>query len=273
MHGPAAPSACRSCRDVSRCGARCERRARAAARRSARSRDRSARRRRSSTCPRRRGRRAASPCRRGCPGWTCAGRTASPGPVTTTRCGSQRMIRAPIETSLSTKNRRLSNIFSKIRIVPRAWVATMTAIEVMSAGNAGHGPSSIFGIAPPRSSRIASSWPGGTWIEVPSISTRSPSRSNTGRIGTRSSEAAPSIVRSPPVMAAMPMKLPTSMWSARDRVLAAAQPLDARDVDHVRADALDLARRARRGSGRGPGRAARTPRSRSSSGRARATRP
>ena len=64
------------------------------------------------------------------------------------------MIRAPIETSLSTKNRRLSNIFSKISTVPRACVATVTAIEVRSAGNAGQGPSSIFGIWPPRSSRI-----------------------------------------------------------------------------------------------------------------------
>ena len=36
------------------------------------------------------------------------------------------------------------------------------------------------------------------------------------------------------------MKLPTSMWSAAIRVLAASEPLDARDVDHVRADALDL---------------------------------
>ena len=36
------------------------------------------------------------------------------GPATTTRCGSQTMIRAPMPTSLSTKNRRLSNIFSKI---------------------------------------------------------------------------------------------------------------------------------------------------------------
>ena len=62
------------------------------------------------------------------------------------------MIRAPIETSLSTKNRRLSNIFSKISTVPRACVATVTAIDVRSAGNAGHGPSSIFGIWPPRSS-------------------------------------------------------------------------------------------------------------------------
>src|SRR6266508_1254829 len=44
------------------------------------------------------------------------------GPDTTARCGSQRMIRAPIPTSLSTKNSRFSYIFSKIITVPRAWV-------------------------------------------------------------------------------------------------------------------------------------------------------
>jgi hypothetical protein len=68
------------------------------------------------------------------------------------------MIRAPIETSLSTKKSLLSNIFSKIRIVPCAWVATVTAIEVRSAGNAGQIPLSIFGTWPPRSSSISSRW-------------------------------------------------------------------------------------------------------------------
>ena len=54
------------------------------------------------------------------------------------------MISAPIEISLSTKNSRFSNIFSKIRTDPSACVASATTIEVRSAGNAGHGPSSIF---------------------------------------------------------------------------------------------------------------------------------
>ena len=65
-------------------------------------------------------------------------------------------------TSLSTKKRRLSNIFSKTSTVPCACVAVTTAIEVRSAGNAGQGPSSIFGIWPPRSSWISSRCPGGT---------------------------------------------------------------------------------------------------------------
>src|SRR5918912_713769 len=62
------------------------------------------------------------------------------GPATTTRCGSQTMIRAPMFTSLSTKKSRLSNIFSNTSTVPRACVATTTAIEVRSAGNAGRAP-------------------------------------------------------------------------------------------------------------------------------------
>ena len=42
------------------------------------------------------------------------------------------MIRAPIDTSLSTKNSRFSNIFSKIRIVPCACVAvTVLVFEKM----------------------------------------------------------------------------------------------------------------------------------------------
>ena len=83
------------------------------------------------------------------------------GPLTTTRCGSQRMMRAPIDTSLSVKNSRLSNIFSKISTVPNDCVATVTAIDVRSAGNAGHGPSSIFAMCPPRSSWTTSCWSGG----------------------------------------------------------------------------------------------------------------
>ena len=78
------------------------------------------------------------------------------GPLTIARWGSQSVIRAPIATSLSVKNRRFSNIFSKIRIVPLACVASARAIDVRSAGNAGQGPSSIFGIASPMSSRTAS---------------------------------------------------------------------------------------------------------------------
>ena len=51
-----------------------------------------------------------------------------------------------METSLSTKNKRFSNIFSWIRTRPSAWVAMASAMLVRSAGNAGQGPSSIFEI-------------------------------------------------------------------------------------------------------------------------------
>src|SRR6266540_1032995 len=135
------------------------------------------------------------------------------GPDTTARCGSQRMIRAPIPTSLSTKNSRFSYIFSKIITVPRAWVAIASAIEVRSAGNAGHGPSSTLGMAAPRSSWTTSSWSRGTRRFDPSSSQRTPSREKPTSIGRRSSGITSSISSSPPVITARPMKLPTSVWS------------------------------------------------------------
>ncbi len=137
-------------------------RAIAAARPRARSRGRSSGCFRCASCPRRTARRSAWPSRRGRRGCPSSGRRAATGPTTTARCGSHRITRAPMLISLSTKNRRLSNIFSKMRISPFACVATISAMEVRSAGKAGHGPSSILGICAPRSLRITSSCPGGT---------------------------------------------------------------------------------------------------------------
>ena len=54
---------------------------------------------------------------------------------------------APMLTSLSTKCRRLSNIFSKKRTVPSAWVAIATRQLIMSLGNCGQGPSAMTGMA------------------------------------------------------------------------------------------------------------------------------
>ena len=191
-------------------------------------------------CPRRRARRSPSPCRRGCPGSRAAARTSVAGPVTTTRCGSQRMIRAPIETSLSTKNRRLSNIFSKTSTVPRACVAATTAIEVRSAGNAGQMPLSIFGICPPRSSTIRRSWPGADADRAsPPPRARSRGVRKAGTIEIRSSGSTSSISRSPPVTAASAAKLATSMCSGPIRMCAAVETLDALDAQHVRADPVD----------------------------------
>ena len=133
--------------------------------------------------------------------------------MTTARCGSQRMIRAPIETSLSTKNRRLSNIFSKTSTVPVACVAATTAIDVRSAGKAGQMPLSIFGIWPPRSSTTPSVWPGGTRSVDSPTSSSIPSLRNAGTIEIRSSGSTSSIVRSPPVTAARAAKLATSTCS------------------------------------------------------------
>ncbi len=123
------------------------------------------------------------------------------------------MIFAPIETSLSTKKRRFSNIFSKTSTVPQACVATATAIEVRSAGKAGQGPSSIFGIWSPRSFWITSSCDGGTRSQSSPTSTSTPRRAKLSRIEVRSRGTTFSIVRSLSVTAASPMKLPTSMCS------------------------------------------------------------
>ncbi len=48
-------------------------------------------------------------------------------------------MRAPMAISLSTKNIRDSNIFSNIRTTPSHCVAVTIAIDIRSAGNAGHG--------------------------------------------------------------------------------------------------------------------------------------
>ena len=60
------------------------------------------------------------------------------------------------------KIRRFSNIHSCIRIEPSAWVARATAIEVRSAGNAGHGPSWILRlVVADVGLRSTSFWPAG----------------------------------------------------------------------------------------------------------------
>jgi hypothetical protein len=73
------------------------------------------------------------------------------GPATMARCGSHSTIRAPMAISLSTKNIRLSNIFSNISTTPSHCVAVTMAMDIVSAGKAGQGWSSIFGIWPPKS--------------------------------------------------------------------------------------------------------------------------
>ena len=61
------------------------------------------------------------------------------GPATNARCGSHSTMRAPMPTSLSTKNRRDSNIFSWMSTIPVHCVAVTSALDIVSAGNAGQG--------------------------------------------------------------------------------------------------------------------------------------
>src|SRR5213592_4092191 len=117
------------------------------------------------------------------------------GPAITARCGSHSTMRAPMPISLSTKKSRDSNSFSKISRIPSHCDATTIAMDMRSAGNAGHGPSSSFGTCPPRSGRIRRSWPASTISWAPSRRGRTPSRSNPNRILRRSSLRTPSIDR------------------------------------------------------------------------------
>ena len=71
------------------------------------------------------------------------------GPDTITRCGSHWTMRAPMSIRRSTKYMRLSNIFSKNSMVPRAWVASTMLTLIRSDGKLGQGPSSTFGMAVP----------------------------------------------------------------------------------------------------------------------------
>ena len=142
-------------------------------------------------------------------------------------------------TSLSTKNRRFSNIFSKMRIVPLACVATASAIDVRSAGNAGHGPSSIFGIWSPRSSCTCSSWPGGTCTLVLELDAHAEPR----EVQENRHEVLGRRLVDPEIAAGDGGEADEARdldVLRRDPVLAAAEPIDAVDPRHVRLDPLDL---------------------------------
>ena len=133
------------------------------------------------------------------------------GPTTTALCGSQRIIEAPIETSLSVKYIRDSNIFSCTNTVPAHWVAATIAIDVRSAGNAGQGPSSNFGTCPNASFRITSSLDPYTCKLDPSTLHSMPSLPNPIIVESRCSIGAFSMVISLLVTAARPMNDPTSI--------------------------------------------------------------
>ncbi len=61
--------------------------------------------------------------------------------MTKARCGSQSVIWAPISMSLSTKNRRLSNIFWCTNTLPFAWMAVTSTMLSRSGVKPGHGAS------------------------------------------------------------------------------------------------------------------------------------
>ena len=108
---------------------------------------------------------------------------------------------------------RFSNIHSWMSAVPSHCVASATAIEVRSAGNAGHGPSWTVILCSPTSRAIASSCPPGTMTSLPSSLECSPRRSKTKRIMRRSAGIVSPMRSSPPVAPASAMKEPISMWS------------------------------------------------------------
>src|SRR4051794_26549023 len=87
------------------------------------------------------------------------------------------------------------------------------AIDVRSAGNAGHGPSWTFAVNSPASRSAMSCWSPGTTTSAPSSCVRSPRRSKTRRIMRRSSGTVSLMRSSPPVTPASAMNEPISMWS------------------------------------------------------------
>src|SRR3954451_2816600 len=135
------------------------------------------------------------------------------GPWTSARCGSAMKMLAPIEISLSQKNSRDSNIHSWTRTSPSLCVASATAIDVRSAGNAGHGPSWTLDVCSPRSRSTTSFCSPGTMTSAPSSRLSRPMRRKTRRIIRRSSGSVSLIRISPPVMPAIAMNEPISMWS------------------------------------------------------------
>ena len=95
------------------------------------------------------------------------------GPFTTARWGSHRMMSAPILTSQSMKNMRVSYIFSWMRTAPRIWVEATVMMLSKSAGKPGQGASSIFGVPPSRALRMVLLCLAGIMIDEGPVSTHS----------------------------------------------------------------------------------------------------
>ena len=138
------------------------------------------------------------------------------------------------------KIRRFSNIHSWMSTEPSHWVASATAIDVRSAGNAGHGPSWTLDLYSPTSREAISLWPPGTITSAPSSSVCRPRRPKTRRIIRRSSGSVSLMRSSPPVTPASAMNEPISMWSGPTSCVQPPSSCRAGDGQHVRADALDV---------------------------------
>ena len=165
--------------------------------------------------------------------------------------------------SLSTKNRRFSNIFSKIRTVPSRLGRDRQrdARQVRREGR----PRAVVDLRDRLADVVLDLEPllrrhqdvVALLIGPQARDAGTPCGSSSCHSGT-----VPRMRSSPPVTAASAMKLPTSMWSGRScaRRRPAAAPVDRQ---HVRADAVDPRAHLAPAVAPGPARAARRPRSRS----------
>ncbi len=95
------------------------------------------------------------------------------GPFTIARCGSHRVMSAPMSTSLSVKTSRFSNIHSWMSTEPEHCVASATAIDV-SRRERGQGPSCTFILCSPTSRLAMSCCSPGTTRSSPSATLCSP---------------------------------------------------------------------------------------------------
>ena len=117
--------------------------------------------------------------------------------------------------SLSTKNRRLSNIFWCMSTLPLAFVATTSITLRRSGVSPGHGASAMVMMEPSiYDSILKRSWLG-MCMSSPFTSSFMPSLRKLSGISPKSFIDTLFIVRSEPVIAAMPIKLPTSIMSGR----------------------------------------------------------
>ena len=161
------------------------------------------------------------------------------GPVTTARCGSQRMIRAPIRSSLSTKNSRFSNIFSKMQDRP----ARLRRDGERDRGQVGREgrPRPVLDLRDLVAEVVANHEllaRRDPTVRSPS-STSMPRRSNAWKIATKSFGSMSSIGHVAAGHRGEPDEAGGLDVLGPDPMLAPGEALDAVDPQHVRADPVD----------------------------------